>query len=245
MTFNIGKCKVLHAGYNNPGFQYNMNGTVLSEAEDEKDLGIRITRSLKPSMHCREAAAKANGVLKQILNAFHYRDRHTFLGLYKQYVRPHLEFASCAWSPWTNEDIETIEKIQKRAVSLISGLQGPNYEDKLKELRLDSLKDRRVRADMIQVYKILNGIDAVDSNTWFLTAGTLNRRATRLMTFDKNIIARRSRLEIRRNFFSQRVVNKWNELPLIVKNSKTLAAFKYRYDNNLVRFGASAADNID
>ena len=84
MTFNIGKCKVLHAGYHNPGFQYNMKGTVLSEAEDEKDLGIRITRSLKPSMHCREAAAKANGVLKQILNAFHYRDRHTFLGLYKQ-----------------------------------------------------------------------------------------------------------------------------------------------------------------
>jgi len=102
MAFNIGKCKVLHAGYNNPGFQYNMNGTVLSEAEEEKDLGIRITKSLKPSMHCREAAAKANGVLKQILNAFHYRDRRTFLGLYKQHVGPHLEFASCAWSPWTN-----------------------------------------------------------------------------------------------------------------------------------------------
>ena len=80
---------------------------------------------------------------------------------------------------------------------------------------------------------------------WFLTTGTLDRRATRLMTFDKNIIARRSRLEIRRNFISQRVVNKWNELPIIVKNSRSLATFKHRFDNNLVITGASAAENIN
>jgi hypothetical protein len=41
------------------------------------------------------------------------------------------------------------------------------------------------------------------------------------------------------------VVNKWNELPIIVKNSRSLATFKHRFDNNLVITGASAAENIN
>jgi hypothetical protein len=53
---------------------------------------------------------------------FHYRDRFTFVRLYKQYVRPHLEFASQAWSPWLAGDREVLEKVQKKAVGIVSGL---------------------------------------------------------------------------------------------------------------------------
>jgi hypothetical protein len=47
---------------------------------------------------------------------FHYREKHVFLRLYKQYVRPHLEFAVPAWSQWLKGDIETLEKVQEKAV---------------------------------------------------------------------------------------------------------------------------------
>jgi hypothetical protein len=71
---------------------------------------------MKPSNHCKRAAEKARAVLNQITKNFHYRDKHTFLRLYKQYVRPHLEFASPAWTPWLAEDIEVFEKVQEKAL---------------------------------------------------------------------------------------------------------------------------------
>ncbi len=48
-------------------------------------------------------------------------------------MRPHLEFASPAWSPWLEADKEVLEKVQKRAVNMISGLKAKTYEEKLRE----------------------------------------------------------------------------------------------------------------
>ena len=81
-------------------------------------------------------------VLGPITRAFHYRDRGVFLNLYKQFVRPHLEFSVAAWVPWTQEDIETLGKVQKRAVKAVSGLKSTSYEESLVELKLSSLRER-------------------------------------------------------------------------------------------------------
>jgi len=51
-------------------------------------------------------------------------------------------------------------------VNFITSLKGVTYEDKLEELGILSLVDRRSRADLIQVFKILKGIDDVDSSSW-------------------------------------------------------------------------------
>ncbi len=68
--------------------------------KEEGDIGVRVSNNLKPSAQCKKAAQAANAVLGQLHRAFHYRDGHTFVGLYKQYVLPHLEFAAQAWNPW-------------------------------------------------------------------------------------------------------------------------------------------------
>jgi ribonuclease P/MRP protein subunit RPP40 len=65
-----------------------------------------------------------NAVLSQLTRAFHYRDRYIFKKLYVQYVRPHLEFAATAWSPSLEADKAVLEKIQQRAVTMVSGLKG-------------------------------------------------------------------------------------------------------------------------
>ena len=72
------------------------------------------------------------------------------MSLYSQYVRLHLEFAGPAWSPWLEGDKEVLEKVQKRAVKMVSGLKGDNYEDRIKELGLPTLEERRHQADMVQ-----------------------------------------------------------------------------------------------
>jgi hypothetical protein len=167
MEFKVKKCKVMHLGYNNPGHSYSMNNQQLSVTEEERDIGVCVARTLKPSAQCSQTARAAQSVLSQLTRAFHYRDRHVFKRLYVQYVRPHVEFTSVAWSPWLEADKAVLEKIQQRAVSIISGLKGATYEGKLAELGLTSLEERRRQTDMLQTFKILRGFDRVRSDTWF------------------------------------------------------------------------------
>jgi hypothetical protein len=88
----------MHVGRNNQGFDYYMNGVKLTVVEEEKDVGITVQNNLKPAKHCQRVAATAMEVLKQLAKNFHYRDKKIFLKLYMQYVRPHVEFATPAWS---------------------------------------------------------------------------------------------------------------------------------------------------
>ena len=97
MEFNVNKCKVLHLGKINKEFEYYMNGSWLASVDQERDIGVIVEKSLKPSLQCAEAAKKAMFVLGQIAIAFQYRDRYIFLKLYVHFVRCHLEFASPVW----------------------------------------------------------------------------------------------------------------------------------------------------
>ncbi len=60
---------------------------------------------------------------------------------------------------------------------MISGLKGQSYEEKLSELGLTTLEERRHQTDMLQTFEILKGFDRVNSVTWFqkvLNARTVN-----------------------------------------------------------------------
>jgi len=100
-----------------------MGGVNLHKTSQEKNVGVQVTDNLKPAAQCNKAATVARAVLNQIQRAFHYRDKETYLKLYKLYVRPHLEFAATAWSPWTAADREKLEKVQEKAVKAVSGLK--------------------------------------------------------------------------------------------------------------------------
>ena len=109
----------------------------------------------------------AGAVLRQITKNFHFRDRNIFKKLYVQYVRPHVEFASPVWSPWLEQDIQTLEKVQKKAVGMISGLKGENYIEKCKELKLDTLRLRRDKQDLQEMFKIMNGTGSLNPEDLF------------------------------------------------------------------------------
>lgn len=227
MLFNIQKCKVMHIGAKNPSFKYNMNGIDLEVVREEKDVGVVTTDSLKFRRHCEEAVRRANAVLTQISRSFHYRDRHTFRKLYVQYVRPHLEYASPVWNPHNRQEVDLLERVQRRAVNMISGLRESSYEGKLRELGLDSLELRRKKLDLTQTYKILTGKDNVNARTWFLTQEAARTRITRQTEFGLNIVRERiSKTDTRNYTFSQRMINQWNELPVDVKTARNTSSFK-------------------
>ena len=212
MAFNIQKCKIMHVGHSNPGHEYTMRGTKLEETEEERDLGVIMSRKLKPGPQCAKAARTAQMVLGQLARAFHFRDKHVFVKLYKTYVRPHLEFAGQAWAPWTAADKDILENVQRRAIRMVSGLKSASYEERLQELNMTTLEERRHQADMQYVYKVLTGREDVDKDQWFIMASEA-ARTTRVTAHKLNVRVRHGRLDVRRNFFSVRVAGLWNSIP--------------------------------
>ncbi len=181
-----------------------MEGRKLEVVEEERDVGVVVHRSLKPSRQCERAANTAIAVLNQIKRNFHFRDRHVYLKLYKQYVRPHVKFATPAWSPWLQKDIKCLEKVQEKAVAMVVGLKEREYTERCKELGLDTLEERRRKLDLTQAFKIIRGIDNIDAAPLFRIGGSTVR--TRQAEDPIHITKDRNNLEIRGNFFTQRIV---------------------------------------
>jgi len=88
------------------------------------------------------------------------------LRLYKSLVRPHLEYCTAAWSPHYCKDKELIERVQRKFTRMIPDLKDLPYEQKFAKTNLWSLEDRRTRADLIEVYKIIHGL-TVRFSTFF------------------------------------------------------------------------------
>jgi hypothetical protein len=150
--------------------------------------------------------------------------------LYKQYVRPHLEFAAQAWAPWNQADKDMLEKVQKRAVGMVTGLRSHEYEDRLRELEMTTLEQRWHQADMLQMFKIMRGDGQQNPADWFrlLVAAEAAAR-TRQHADPLNVRPNHGRLEIRRHSFAVRAGEPWNEVPGCIKCARTAAAFKKAY----------------
>ena len=233
MSFNVAKCKILHIGRTNPKYDYIISGTKLTCIESECDIGVTISSNLKPSQHCVNAARKGHNALGQIWRAFHYRDKNVYLRLYKQQVRPLLEFATPVWSPWSAIDIDILENVQRRFVRSVSGLSGQTYEDKLTELDILSLSDRRLQHDLVQAFKIIHGLDNVDRSSWFTLMGDSDNNITRQQSNPLNIRGKRATLDVYKNFFSNRVVDHWNSLPDTLKMKGPLSNFRKKLIEHL------------
>ena len=90
-----------------------------------------------------------------------------FQNLYKSLVRPHLEYCTPVWSLMFKKNSIVLENIQRRATRLVNSLSGLTNENRLRALGIPTLEYRRLREDVVEVYKILNQIDRIDPNKLF------------------------------------------------------------------------------
>jgi len=144
----------------NKTYTLNADGQdhTLKEVKEEKDLGIWIDSELDFDKHINAKIQTANNMLGLIRRSYKSLDQDTFLPLYKTMVRSHFDYGTSVWNPSLRKHIEAIENVQRRATKMIPGLHSLEYEDRLRKLKLPTLVYRRLRGDMIETFKVLNGI---------------------------------------------------------------------------------------
>ena len=153
-------------------------------------------------------------------------------GLWQQLVQ--LSASLITGPSWEchNHPFGMLEKIQRRATKLIPGLRDLTYEERLNECGLTTLETRRLRGDQIEVFKILNGYENIDSNIFFEIKESKITRG-----HNYTLVKKQSRLDVRKYSFSQRTINVWNNLSTDCVQASSVNMFKNKIDKYLVKAG--------
>ena len=147
---------------------YKMNDNILESRLDLKDLGTIVDNHLNFSSHIAEKVNKANQIMGLIRRTFVFLDKHNFNLLYKNLVRPHIEYGNIVWSPFRKAEINLIENVQRRATRFIPEINKLDYQERLEKLDQPTLAYRRFRGLIIETYKILRNLyDANCTNSLF------------------------------------------------------------------------------
>lgn len=255
MKFNEKKCRVMffdkrRQNLHNTAFLDDLPGThipitmidkhgtvhILDETSVERDLGVLVDNRLLWHDQVSKAKAKAYAAIGLLKRSFKHWSVDSFCILYCTYVRPHLEYCSAAWGPFSQEDINALEAVQNRATKLVPFLRPKSANERRIAIGIQTLADRRRRGDLIQYYKIYHGFNKV---TW-LKPATL-APAIRQPGPAGGIRGAPHRLEApkvvncaaREHFLINRVSADWSALPSGIIQAPSINSFKKRLDDFL------------
>ena len=176
--------------------------------------------------HIENTLKKARAMSGMIVRGISHKSKDIMIPLYKALVRPVIEYGNAVWCPFKRKLIDKIEKVQQHFTRCIIGMGGLSYSERLEALGLPSLEFRRVRGDIIEVYKILNNIyDPVTTSSLLTLA---DNSVTRAHSF--KLLKPRVTTKHYQSFFSNRVINLWNSLPDFVVSSESVNMLKYHVD---------------
>jgi ribonuclease P/MRP protein subunit RPP40 len=227
LPLNSDKCGVLHIGNTNPKHIYRINGKELASFDNYRDLGVTVSFDLSWSNHILKITKKANSILFLLNKVFRKSSPAIFAKLYKTYVRPVLEFANCVWTPVLQRDIQLLESVQRRATRVPFGRSRPQYTARLSLMGIPSLSARRVRRDLLVVFRALSSEQSPIRHLFTLHEGGRTRGHSLKLLKDRFVTT------ARQYFLTNRIFDQWNSLPPEIVNCKTADSFKAKYDSLL------------
>jgi len=195
LKFNESKCIVLKLK-ESIQYIYSLNGINLETVNQQRDLGVIISTNLKPETHINDIVKRASQRIGLIKRCFTNLTQKKVATLYTTTIRPILEYASVIWQPFYNKDIVKLQKVQDRCLSLCDV-----------PIELESLKLRRDKTDLVETYKILHHKYKLNPDSLFI------RPNRDLRGHEFKLHRETVNTDIRKNFFTNRVIDKWNNLP--------------------------------
>ena len=143
--------------------RYQLHGHILNTETDSKYLGITINSKLSWNNHIGNVCTKANssiGFLRRNVQI----SQHIKSNVYKTLVRPQVEYAAAVWDPYTWENIDKLEMVQRRAARYVCNnyIQMASVTGMLQRLGWRSLQQRCADIRLVFLYKCMNGLVVVD-----------------------------------------------------------------------------------
>ena len=231
LKFNPSKCKVMHVNLiNDTEESFELDGTILEPITAESDLGVYTTNNFKWKDNIYSCIKDANQLISWITRNIVDKDKMVMLNVYKTLIRPKLEYCVQIWNPvachgnWSI--IIEIEAVQRRFTRMINDIGTLPYSERLLALNLTTLAERRIRGDLIETFKIINGIVEYGKDV-FKVSRSGNNIVSKVSYDSSNSAVKK----LRNSFLSERVKSYWNSLPTSVKTSCSVNMFKANLEN--------------
>jgi len=202
---------------------YSIDNCQLLVCDSVKDLGILVDSKLKFSAHIDSIVARAKQRCGLFFRGFASRNFFLATKVFTTYIRPIVEYNSYIWSPTAKYLINKIENVQRTFTKRLLSLQNVPYLERLAILKLEPLETRRIRADLIMYYKIINNLTCINPSSVFNfhvdTRSLRNNNGARLVK-PINMIN-----SLMQSFFVRSIDN-WNSLPTDITAASSLFTFK-------------------
>jgi len=225
LAISIRKCQTMkisrqrHATMHNTVFKIDSHS--LPNMENVSDLGVIVDHELTFSAHINRLVHKAVTRSKLIKKCFASRDINNLVKAFLVYVLPIVEYCSQIWSPHLIKDIAAVESVQRKFTKWLPGMRNKSYSERLQITGLERLDVRRLRLDLILTYKILFGLTCLESSDFFTYSPLQTTRGHDYKLFMPNC-----KTDCRKYFFSNRILDAWNNLPADTTDFSTLTKFR-------------------
>ena len=223
LSFSVNKCARIHFSRHNfiPSTDLFIGTLPIPNKTSFRDLGILVDDSLKFHLHVKEVFRKASGVANTILRGTLCRSPAFMLQIFIAHIRPIIDFASVLWNTGYIGDLHLLETVQRHWTKQIDGFADLPYAERLERLNLYSIKGRLLRADLIMVWKVLNGLCP------HLSCLFVRSDVDRTRGHSKKLFLPHYSTDVRARFFSIRVISLWNSLPEEAVSAGSVHSFKH------------------
>jgi len=221
LPISHSKCNLLYLGQQKANLSFSISNTLLPELSSVVDLGVTIDPDLKFSDHISSIVTRAKQRAALVHRCFISRNISNLVMAFKIYVRPLVEYAPQIWSPHHISLINLVEGVQRSFTKRLPGFKHFSYAERLSHLQLQSLEQRRLVSDLTMCFNIVHGFSSLSFDDFFKFSSCSITRGHPL-----KLAPPLCKTNLRKFFFSSRVIQVWNSLPVKIVMSTSTFQFK-------------------
>lgn len=225
MAFHPDKCSTIRISRSrNPvTANYTLKGHELETVDCTKYLGVELQSNMSWNRHIDQTVKKANGMLGFLRRNLRVTNESTKTSAYRSIVQPLLEYCSTVWSPYTQEYIQKVEMVQRRAARYVTNRyhNTSSVTTMLDHLEWETLEARRTKNRLVMFFKIIHGLVDIPAEE-YLTPASTRTRSRHSLKFRQ--IPTSS--DYHKFSFFPNTVCLWNSLPASVADAPSLVSFK-------------------